>query len=89
MVMIARAGEKLGLTEAGTAEAIAAALENNDLPVSSPYSPEELYSAALGDKKRMGGKITVVIPEKIGSCSLKTMPVNELLELARLGKEGV
>ena len=89
MVMIARAGEKLGLTEAGTAEAIAAALENNDLPVSSPYSPEELYSAAIGDKKRMGGKITVVIPEKIGSCSLKTMPVNELLELARLGKEGV
>jgi len=89
MVMAARAGERLGITEAGTAEAIAAALSNNGLPVASPYAPEELYSAALGDKKRMGGEITVVMPLKIGCCTLKTMPVAGLLELARLGKEGL
>ncbi len=87
MVMMARAGERLGLTESGTAAEIAEALSGNGLPVSAPYSPEELYRAALGDKKRMGGNISLVIPERIGSCFIKSVPVSELYEFARLGKE--
>lgn len=87
MVMAARAGEKLGITESGTADAIAAALKNNSLPVLVSYAPEELYRASLGDKKRMGGAIALVIPERIGSCVIKTVPVAELYEFARLGEE--
>ena len=48
------------------------------LPIRVPYSAEELTKAALHDKKRRGGKITLVLPETIGKCFLKTIPVEEL-----------
>ncbi len=48
------------------------------LPIRVPYSAEQLASAALHDKKRRGGKITLVLPEAVGKCYLKTVPVEEL-----------
>lgn len=88
MVMIARAGEKMGLTKPGTSDEIARVLVKNNLPISSPYSGEELYRAACGDKKRSGSNITVIMAEEIGKCFLKTIPVEELRSIAVLGKEG-
>jgi 3-dehydroquinate synthase len=87
MVMITRAGEKMGLTKPGTSDEIARILKKNNLPVSSPFDAEELYLAACGDKKRMGGNITVIMAEEIGKCFLKTIPVSDLREIAILGKE--
>jgi 3-dehydroquinate synthase len=87
MVMISRAGEKLGITEPGTAERIADVLKKNNLPVSVDYSAESLLPAALSDKKRNGGEVTIVVPEKIGKCILKTIPVTELGDIIKLGKE--
>ena len=43
-----------------------------------PYSARELAKAALNDKKRRGDKITLVLPEAIGKCVLKTVDVAEL-----------
>ena len=37
-----------------------------------------LADAALSDKKRRGDEITLVLPEKIGKCFLKTIDVAEL-----------
>ena len=48
------------------------------LPIRVPYSAGQLASAALHDKKRRGGKITLVLPEAVGKCYLKTVPVEEL-----------
>lgn len=48
------------------------------LPTRSPYTSAALARAALSDKKRRGGEITLVLPEKIGKCTLKTIPVSEL-----------
>ena len=48
------------------------------LPIRVPYSAEKLAAAALHDKKRRGGKITLVLPEAIGKCFLKTIDVDEL-----------
>ena len=48
------------------------------LPIRVPYSAEELSTAALHDKKRRGGKITLVLPEAIGKCMLKTIDIAEL-----------
>ena len=39
---------------------------------------EQMAEAALSDKKRRGGKITMVLPEIMGRCVLKTIPVEEL-----------
>ncbi len=87
MVTIARAGERLGVTEAGTAQALETLLRKNALPTACPYDAKALTEAALGDKKRSGGEITVVMIEKIGRCFLKTLPVEELGGLIALGVE--
>ena len=55
------------------------------LPVSSPYSAEELAQAALSDKKRKGDRITLVLPECIGKCRLEKIDVLLLEDAFRRG----
>lgn len=86
MALIARAGEKLGLTEPGTAKRIAAALVNNGLPVTADYETADLLAAALSDKKREGELVTLVVPRRIGACFLHTVPVAELGKFIELGR---
>lgn len=57
---------------------IIAACRACGLPTESPYPAAQLAEAALSDKKRRGGKITLVLPEKIGECFLKTIDIAEL-----------
>ena len=52
----------------------------------APYGADELARAALSDKKREGGSITLVLPERIGACYLKKVPVSSLPEWFRKGK---
>ncbi|MBO4383126.1 MAG: 3-dehydroquinate synthase [Clostridia bacterium] len=87
MVMISRAGEKLGLTEPGTTDALIRICETNGLPVSCDYSAEALLESALSDKKRRGEQITLILPKKLGACMEHTVPVSELESILRLGKE--
>ncbi len=87
LAVIARASEALGWAEEPLAAWICACLRKNALPVSAEYAPEALAEAALADKKRAGGNITLVIPKKIGLCELKTVPVTELLPVIRAGWE--
>ena len=71
MVMAARAA---GMDPTPIEEACLAC----GLPICVPYSASELAAAALHDKKRRGGKITLVLPEAIGKCCLKTIDIAEL-----------
>ena len=57
------------------------ALLENGLPVSCPYEPAELYYNAVNDKKRMGGTITVIVPERIGKCKRLELSLTEFKEL--------
>ena len=81
MHLIAKAAEEKGLAEKGLAEKIRKALENNRLPVSIGYSAEEIAEGALKDKKRRGGEISFVFPEKIGHCEIVKVPVAEVTKL--------
>ena len=76
--IIARAAVRLGCCRAASAARIESALLKNNLPVTTSYSAAELAEAALGDKKRAGGEITLVLPHEIGNCALQKMPVTEL-----------
>ncbi len=71
MVMAARAA---GMDPAPIEDACL----NCGLPIRVPYTAEELAAAAMHDKKRLGGKITLVLPEAIGKCVLKTVDAAEL-----------
>ena len=66
MALAARAGEKMGVSPAGTLDAVLSACRRFGLPTECPYTAEELYAAATGDKKRSGGSIDVVVLEEIG-----------------------
>jgi 3-dehydroquinate synthase len=78
MVIAARAALSLGLSNEDCLSPILKALNNNGLPVSCPYSAEELTGAALSDKKRSGGRINLIIPRKIGQCHIHKIDVSQL-----------
>jgi len=79
--LIAKVAEEKGMAEAGLAEKIRKALENNNLPVSIDYTAEEITEGVLKDKKRRGGEISFVFPTKIGHCEIVKIPVEEVTEL--------
>ena len=81
MVIAARISENLGIGEKGLCEKIEKALSLYNLAVKYDISANQLYNSVLSDKKRSGGKITLVLPEKIGKCILYDVNVQELITL--------
>ena len=88
LAIIARSAEQLGWTEEPLAARIAACLAKNGLPAGTGFSAESLAEAALSDKKRAGGDITLVIPRRIGACELRKVPVADLPPIISAGLEG-
>lgn len=87
MHLIAKAAEAKGIAEKGTAATIAKALEQNQLPKETTFSPAEVAEGTLRDKKRRGGTISFVFPKKIGACEIVKIPVEEVEALARTAME--
>lgn len=76
--VIARAAAKMGLLSQGEAKEIVSMLKSTGLPTETSFDAESLFLAALGDKKAAGSDITIVVPEKIGSCRLVRIPKEKL-----------
>ena len=57
---------------------LARCVSANGLRTHCEYPAGALAEAALHDKKRAGGSITLVLPERIGKCFLRKVPVTEL-----------
>lgn len=68
----------MGILSDEEADDIVSMLESSGLPTKTDFAAEDLYNAALGDKKASGADITIVVPEKIGVCRLIKMPKEEL-----------
>ncbi len=83
MMLIAKAAWKKGYCESDITDVLRQALAAYALPDSTVYTPEQLASVALVDKKRRGNEITLIVPKKIGECELVKVPVSELVEWAR------
>ncbi len=66
MVMAAGAGEKLGVTAAGTAQRIQAVLKHYGLPIEDKFSKEEIVKATALDKKTMGDTLNLILLTEIG-----------------------
>lgn len=84
MVCAARLAASLGLCDNCVVDEIRAALEANSLPTESPFGASELAQAAVADKKRDGGMITLVLPRRVGECVLYDADMDELPRLMRL-----
>ena len=70
MVLMARGAYKCGLTETDCTAELIAVLQKYRLPTETPFSAEDLFTHALSDKKRDGGKITLIVPKTLGECVL-------------------
>ena len=79
MVIAARIAPLCG--QCDVADELTALLVEYGFDIACPYSANEVYDALLSDKKRRGGKISVVLPRSVGDCTLVDMPVEELKEL--------
>lgn len=85
MAVISRASYKMGICDDETCNQIVDLIKSFGLPVTTAFSAKELNAAALSDKKRSGGMITLVVPEQIGQCVLRETPVSELEYIIGLG----
>ena len=85
MAMIARAACARGVCEEETVDRLVTLLENYGLPTETEIPAERLLSALLSDKKRRGDCMNLVLPEVIGNCSARKVPMDELTDWLRLG----
>lgn len=85
MTIVSAAADELEWSHEKCAARILDILRKFRFPLDCPYSPEELTAAALQDKKIRGENITLVIPDKIGECCLKTIPTGELRQFISCG----
>lgn len=80
MSMISAAGERAGLTAPGTHKRITGILEENGLPASTDLPVSRLCRACAGDKKREHDQINLIVPLRIGKCSIHPVTVSCLAE---------
>lgn len=57
---------------------LCAVLAKFNLPTTTDFSAEDLYTSALSDKKRSGGTVNLIIPREIGHCEIVPTPVDKL-----------
>lgn len=85
MAIVSKAAVKYGICSRETQVQIQSVIEQFGLPAITSCSAQELFACALSDKKRTGGSVTLVVPERIGSCILKPTPVEELKDFIEAG----
>ncbi|MGN0733269.1 MAG: 3-dehydroquinate synthase [Emergencia sp.] len=81
MAAIADISARQGWCSRECAQEIRQLLENYGFDLSIDYSMDELYSIMLSDKKRKGGVIDLVVPERIGKCRLERVTTEQLKEI--------
>jgi len=87
MAIVSRAASRIGYCGEGCHRDIVEAVRRYHLPYETGIPPEMLLKAALSDKKRSGQRLTLVLPERIGKCALKSYSLDELEAFIRLGMQ--
>jgi 3-dehydroquinate synthase len=85
LASVARASAKAGICSEECAGRICALLEKFGLPTKTDYDMDALYEHMLSDKKRLGGTVNLIVPEKIGVCSVLPMKMEQAREFMKAG----
>ena len=85
LACVARAAAKAGYCDCSVPEKTLAALEKLGLPTVSDTDIDVLMPAMLSDKKRAGSLVHVIVPERIGSCTIVPMSADELKAFMKAG----
>lgn len=81
MIRAARIAASDGFTDCS--DNIKQKLHEFGFETACPYTSQEIYEAAMADKKRSIDGITLILPERIGKCGLFKYNNNRFLELLR------
>ena len=85
MATVARAAAKCGICPADVPDRIDAILTQFGLPIRTDAPLDALMERMLSDKKRSGAAINLILPEKIGSCAIRPMAVDEVYDFMKAG----
>ncbi len=85
MAIITRAAVKKKLTPPETLDTLLDSLAACGLPTSCDYSAEALTEAALGDKKRRGDLLALILPTAVGNCMVQDIAADTLLDWIKSG----
>lgn len=85
MVIAARGAYKMGMTDEDFSEILIPILRKNSLPAGCDFTADELYNAALSDKKRSLDTISLIAPERFGRCKIENVSVDDLKKFIELG----
>ena len=85
MVIMTRACVKRGLVRPEVLDKLMETMAHCKMPTKCEYSAKQLAAVALGDKKRRGKDIFVVIPTAIGESAMKRVAVSELEDWIAMG----
>jgi 3-dehydroquinate synthase len=78
MAIITRAAVNKGYCEESVLTAVLDILKQYDLPTSTDFKAEEMYLAALSDKKLTDGSMHLVVPVELGHCNIIKVPTEEI-----------
>ena len=81
MIIAAKVARTYGFTD--YTDIITKVVKDYGFDTDCPFRADELYSVILSDKKRSGADITLVLPKRIGACTLEKMPASQVLELMK------
>ena len=78
LAAVTRAACRKGLCPAGDAARIETLLRRLGLPTETDCTAGDILRVCGGDKKIRGGEIRLVVPEGVGHCTLRPIPLGEL-----------
>jgi len=85
MAIVTKAAVSKGFCSEKTYTALRSILQRFSLPVGTNLGANELFNAALSDKKRSGSTVKLIIPRDIGCCDIVLTPVSELKSFIEAG----
>jgi 3-dehydroquinate synthase len=87
MVVASRGAWRIGLCNEECHLEIANAVRRYRLPDTTDIAPEQLIEAMFFDKKRSGKNISLILPERVGKCVIKSFSMDEAADCIRLGMQ--
>lgn len=88
MVIVTKAAALAGVCAPDVFDRVLALVKHYGLPVHTEFDADALLAAMLSDKKRAGGTISLIVPEKIGKVSIKNMTLEDMDAFLRPALEG-
>lgn len=85
MAVIARAAAKDGLCQKADCDRLISLLKIFELPVSTQQTAQQIFKAALSDKKRTADKVNLIVPIKIGECCIQPTTLPTLKSIIEAG----